>query len=140
MTKSGCTKLNVSSNASNGNYYVPFIGQSGSDGTFYYNASNYIKFNPSTGRVGIGGTSTSYKLYVNGSIVAAGGDITAFATSDIRFKNNIVPIKNPLEKLKKINGYTFVWKESVGNFLNRASNFSSYMMMLLIVHTKLSST
>ena len=35
---------------------------------------------------------------------------------------------------------TFVWKESVGNFLNRASNFSSDMMMVLIVHTKLNST
>jgi hypothetical protein len=111
-TATKATKLNVANNASNANYYVPFMGQSGSDGTFYYNASNYIRINPSTGRVGIGGTSTSYKLYVNGSIAAVGGDIIAFASSDKRFKNNIVPIKNPLEKLKKINGYTFVWKES----------------------------
>jgi hypothetical protein len=40
-----------------------------------------------------------------------GADITAFASSDKRLKNNLKPIQNPLEKLKKINGYTFDWIE-----------------------------
>tara|TARA_B110000444_G_C18379321_1_gene384080 strand:- start:46 stop:516 length:471 start_codon:yes stop_codon:yes gene_type:complete len=64
------------------------------------------------GNVGIGNNNPTYKLHVFGTIAAEDSDIIAFASSDIRFKNNIVPIKNPLEKLKKINGYTFVWKES----------------------------
>ena len=63
------------------------------------------------GNVGIGETVPSFKLHVNGTIGAT-GDITAFHSSDKRLKNNLIPIKDPLEKLKKINGYTFVWKEN----------------------------
>ena len=40
-----------------------------------------------------------------------GGDITAFATSDERLKDNIEPIPNALLKIKKISGNTFDWKE-----------------------------
>ena len=44
-----------------------------------------------------------------------GGDITAHQTSDKRLKTNITKIDSPLEKLDKINGYTFDWipKEGV---------------------------
>ena len=70
------------------------------------NADNYIM-----GNVGIGETTPEYTLEVNGTIGAT-GDITAFHSSDKRLKNNLIPIKDPLEKLKKINGYTFVWKEN----------------------------
>jgi hypothetical protein len=38
-----------------------------------------------------------------------GGDITAHQTSDKRLKTNITKIDSPLEKLDKINGYTFDW-------------------------------
>jgi hypothetical protein len=37
------------------------------------------------------------------------GDIIAYSTSDARYKSNIIPINNPLEKLKAIGGYTFDW-------------------------------
>jgi len=47
--------------------------------------------------------------------VTAGGDITAFSSSDKRLKTNILPIQNPLTKLQKVGGYTFDWipKEGV---------------------------
>lgn len=39
------------------------------------------------------------------------GDVVAYASSDIRFKNNVTPITNALDKLSKIGGYTFDWNE-----------------------------
>jgi hypothetical protein len=70
----------------------------------------------SGGKVLIGTTGDvgDYKLQVNGSILAidsiySNGDVIAYASSDIRLKDNILPIKNALEKVKKIGGYTFDW-------------------------------
>jgi hypothetical protein len=42
--------------------------------------------------------------------IDASNDIVAYSTSDIRFKENINPIDNALEKLDQIGGYTFDWK------------------------------
>jgi hypothetical protein len=82
------------------------------------------------GCVGINCTPQSiYKLDVNGSVrvmgaitatgaitasgdITASGNITAYFSSDRRLKENIIPITNPLEKLKEINGYTFDWIEN----------------------------
>ena len=41
------------------------------------------------------------------------GDIVAFSTSDINQKININKIEHPLEKIRKISGNTFVWKDGV---------------------------
>jgi len=69
-----------------------------------------------TGNVGIGNTNPSYKLDVtgtsrftddiNGNLV---GNVTGTLTSpsDLRLKENIKPIKNPIESLQKINGVTY---------------------------------
>ena len=38
-----------------------------------------------------------------------GGDITAYASSDGRLKDNPVQIENPLEKVCQLSGYTFTW-------------------------------
>ena len=51
-----------------------------------------------TGGVGISGA-----LHV-------GDDITAFATSDRSYKDNLTPITNALDKVGIITGYTFKWK------------------------------
>jgi hypothetical protein len=41
------------------------------------------------------------------------GDVVAFGTpSDVSFKENIKPIENALDKVKKLQGVTFDWKES----------------------------
>jgi hypothetical protein len=44
--------------------------------------------------------------------ITATGDIISNVTSDIRFKTNINKIENPLEKISKINGYTYDWIQS----------------------------
>ena len=42
--------------------------------------------------------------------IDATNDIVAFSSSDIRFKENIQPIENALEKISKISGNTYDWK------------------------------
>ena len=57
-----------------------------------------------SGNIGIGTTSSSYKLHVAGDIYAT-GNITGY--SDERAKSDIQKIENALEKIEKLNGYTF---------------------------------
>ena len=64
-----------------------------------------------TGNVGIGTNAPSVKLEVDGDIKAT-GDIISNVSSDIQFKANINKIENPLEKISKINGYTYDWIQS----------------------------
>jgi len=52
-----------------------------------------------TGGVGISG------------VLNVGGDVTAYATSDQRLKDNIKPIHNPLNKVFSISGNTFNWND-----------------------------
>ena len=56
------------------------------------------------GNVGIGTSSPSSKLHVNGDITAT-GNITAY--SDIRLKDNIEKIDDALSKVSLLSGYTF---------------------------------
>ena len=50
------------------------------------------------------GTTTSHDLQCK-------GDVIAFHSSDLNLKDNVKPIENALEKLCKIRGVTFDWKE-----------------------------
>jgi hypothetical protein len=43
--------------------------------------------------------------------IDATNDIVAYSSSDIRFKENVTPIEKALEKIEKIGGYTYDWKE-----------------------------
>jgi phage gpG-like protein/uncharacterized coiled-coil protein SlyX len=67
---------------------------SGSTGNYRFNS------------IGVGLTATG----VAGEIVAS-ADIVAFSTSDIRLKENIIPIENALSKVESISGNTYDWKE-----------------------------
>ena len=67
-----------------------------------------------------GGTSANVQFGSLGIGMAASGttgridatnDIVAYSSSDIRFKENIQPIQNALEKINQIGGYEFDWKE-----------------------------
>ena len=57
-----------------------------------------------------GAGAGTYQGYFEGA-VAATGNITAFASSDKRLKKNIIKIENPIDKIKKLNGIFFEWKE-----------------------------
>ena len=63
----------------------------------------------SAGNVGIGGTpSSTNKLKVTGDILAS-GNVTAY--SDRRLKSDIVKLKDALNKIDKLNGYTYVMND-----------------------------
>jgi hypothetical protein len=64
------------------------------------------------GNVGINKSSPQYTLDVNGDIYSS-GDITAF--SDQRQKTAFEVIKNPLEKIEKVSGYTYEKTDDIGN-------------------------
>ena len=63
-------------------------------------APNYL-----AGALGVGVTPSA-----TAGRIDASNDVVAYSTSDIRFKENINPIDNALEKLDQIGGYTFDWK------------------------------
>ena len=62
-------------------------------------------------------SKTTGALIVSGGVginndLHVGGDITAFASSDINLKENINVIPNALDKINSISGNTFTWKDS----------------------------
>ena len=59
-----------------------------------------------SGNVGIGTTNPGARLQVAGDIIAN----SIAGSSDVRFKTNIIPIENPLQKVLQLRGVTFDWK------------------------------
>jgi hypothetical protein len=77
-------------------------------------SSNFTSLNASEGNITnltVGSISISDNvLTINGDIRAT-GDIYALASSDERLKENVLPISNPIDKIKKLGGYTFNWND-----------------------------
>lgn len=70
--------------------------------------NNYsLVLNPNGGNVGVGTTTPTTKLYVNGDITAN----SVAGTSDSRFKTNIRPVINALDKVKSLQGVYFNWNQ-----------------------------
>ncbi len=59
------------------------------------------------GNTGIGTITPSVRLQVNGDIIAN----SIAGSSDVRFKTNIIPILNPLQKVMQLRGVTFDWNK-----------------------------
>ena len=71
-----------------------------------------IVYTPPTGNLGIGTTNPTSRLTVSGNLLVT-GIITATdfnSASDIRLKENIQKIDNPIDKIIKIDGVRFDWK------------------------------
>ena len=66
------------------------------------------------GHVGIGTTSPSYKLHVNGSVAGVGA---YNALSDIRYKKDVQSLAHSLAKILAIRGVTYKWidEDKYGN-------------------------
>ena len=101
-----------SSNAIYLNYYA------GTGGTYFgTGAGGYVARVYSSGNahfpIYYDYTNTTFYLdpASTGTSLNVAGDVVAYASSDIRFKNNVAPITNALDKLSKIGGYTFEWNE-----------------------------
>ena len=74
--------------------------------------STSVVYIPSSGNLGIGTTNATSKLTVSGNLLVT-GIITATdfnSASDIKLKENIQRIDNPIDKIIKIDGVRFDWK------------------------------
>lgn len=60
------------------------------------------------------GTTSYANIIVNQ--LDAKGDIVAYSTSDRKYKDNIVNITNPLDKVSRINGVSFDWNNQQSAF------------------------
>ena len=87
-----------------------FIELATANGASVKITANTASTNKTTGALVVtGGVGISGALNV-------GGDITAFASSDVTLKENITPISNAVDKVRSISGNTFTWnKKSVYN-------------------------
>ena len=84
-------------------------------------SSTKMTYQPSTGKLNLLGAQTSNSnstgtLTVTGGVgvtgaMYVGGEIVAYAASDIKLKENISKIDNSLEKLLKISGYQYHWNK-----------------------------
>ena len=84
---------------------IPIL--SGYSGVALRSGSGNIVLN-TAGNVGIGTTNPSYKLHVSGDVYAT-GNVTGY--SDRRAKEDIEKIENALEKVEKLNGYTYTMND-----------------------------
>ena len=92
----------------NANQYWDFLVDQGNALYFNEDTDTRVTFKEG-GNVGIGDTTPSYKLDVDGTIRAT-GDVIAY--SDVRVKENIKTIDNSLEKVSKLRGVEF---NKIGN-------------------------
>jgi hypothetical protein len=84
--------------------------------------TNFVAESGATARTSLGlGTASDVQFDSFGVGTAASGttgeiratnDVTAFYSSDVSLKENIINIPNPLEAIKKLNGVLFDWKKS----------------------------
>ena len=103
------------SDNSNYGFSLKYMGsRSGNDNSLslFADAEEGTQFEAITilqdGKIGIKDTSPSYELEVNGTVAATNFD----SLSDRRYKTNIQVIENPIEKIMKIDGVSFNWKET----------------------------
>lgn len=79
-------------------YFATYVTQT--------NFNLFLSVPPTTGTVGILTSNPLYSLHVNGT-VASTGDF--YNLSDKRFKTNIRPLQNPLQKILGLNPVSFDW-------------------------------
>ena len=112
----------VSDQTSSATIHYPVIATTTSGDLSSANVSTTkMTFQPSTGKLNLLGaqvsnSNTTGTLTVTGGVgvtgaMYVGGEIVAYAASDIKLKENISKIDNSLEKLLKISGYKYHWNK-----------------------------
>jgi hypothetical protein len=129
--------LNVTGGGGTNSIYFDVTSGNGYGLRFWNGSNSYKIYMASSGSSGAGRvageTTSDYNMYFrmtsgtnrgfvwqNGSADNVGGldasgnfrvkgDVVAFTSSDIRYKEDIIPIPNAIEKIKKLSGNTFIW-------------------------------
>jgi hypothetical protein len=104
----GQINIKKSVNGSTADWVIDQYGTSASDARFRI-FNSIAEANGLTilenGNIGMGLTNPTVRLQVNGDIIAN----SIAGSSDARFKTNIAPIKNPLQKVLQLRGVNFDW-------------------------------
>ncbi|WP_413582957.1 tail fiber domain-containing protein [Bdellovibrio sp. HCB288] len=119
LTIIGGANTGIRVEGTSGNTHLDFTVGGTVKTSYYWDMLNNISvlngtgtastINPNGGFVGVGTMSPSALLHVNGSALA-----TAWNTSsDMRLKENIIEIQNPLEKILSLRGVEFDWRHDV---------------------------
>ena len=104
-----------------GVYLAPTIGSASGNDFGFYQAGTQKNF--FAGSVGIGTTTATQKLSVNGNIYVSGTTTTCTlgngsggtsCSSDERLKTNITPIEDSLNKILNLRGVEFDWNQKSG--------------------------
>ena len=93
--------------------------QVSSSGSLTNPAGRALALQPNAGKVGIGTTSPSYTLHVNGSVA---GTSAYNNLSDARLKKNIVTIQDALATVEKLRGVRFDWRRPEERTAGRSLN------------------
>ena len=104
----GQINIKKSLNGSTADWVIDQYGTSASDARFRI-FNSIAEANGLTilenGNIGMGLTNPTVRLQVNGDIIAN----SIAGSSDARFKTNIAPIQNPLQKVMQLRGVNFDW-------------------------------
>jgi hypothetical protein len=104
----GQINIKKSVNGSTADWVIDQYGTSASDARFrIFNSiaeANGLSI-LENGNIGMGLTNPTVRLQVNGDIIAN----SIAGSSDARFKTNIAPIQNPLQKVMQLRGVNFDW-------------------------------
>jgi hypothetical protein len=92
-----------------GNYFTQ-LGLDTNQNALWIRSANATSVYGSWFKMAKEGTSVTF------STVNSTGDVIAYASSDKRLKDNIKPIENAIDKVKKIGGYTFDWNDKQDTF------------------------
>ena len=107
----GISSVSISTNTTNQSQYLTYAIGTGNTTGLGVSLTGLV-FNPSTGNLGIGTIAATSALTVRGDVLVSGvvtcTDINS--TSDIKLKENISSIDNPLDKIIKLEGVNFQWK------------------------------
>lgn len=83
-------------------------------------------------------SNTTYKAYFNGNTytngtIYASGDVVAYQSSDIRLKDQVTILTGALNKIDKIHGVQFVWKDTINDIRANKIDFGVIAQELLDV-------
>jgi len=87
---------------------VSYFGSFSTQRASFGNSESWETLTADGGNIGIGTTSMSEKLVVNGNVSA-----TSFIySSDRNLKENIIPLSDSLDKISQLSGVSFSWRET----------------------------
>lgn len=88
--------------------------QRSSDGTnrFHFASGSHTYFRTGSAFYFRNNSDSDIVTISSSGTLSANGDVTAYS-SDVRLKENVRPIENPLDKIDRIGGYLFDWRKSL---------------------------